>query len=306
MSQMSNRIEEPVITSTDLSGIGPVKRGKVRDVYDLGDTLLIVATDRLSAFDVIMPQGIPFKGKVLTHISEFWFEAMKDIIPNHLLSTIVYDFPSPCKPHWDLLEDRAMWVKKTRPLPVECVVRGYLSGSGWLEYSKTGRVCGIALPKGLVESARLPHPIFTPATKEEVGVHDENITFERMAGIIGKEIAGRIRDISIRVYEQAWRIAEGKGIIIADTKTEFGLDERGDLILIDELLTPDSSRFWPREVYKPGKSQPSFDKQFVRDYLLSIDFNKKPPGPMLPEEIILKTSGLYLQALKILTGKTLF
>lgn len=296
---------EQVITETNLGGLGSVRRGKVRDIYDVGDSMLLVATDRLSAYDVVMPQGIPFKGKVLTQISEFWFEKTADIVPNHLRSTIVYDFPSSCKPHWDTLRDRTMWVKKTKPLPVECVVRGYLSGSGWNEYKKSGTVCGIMLPAGLVESSRLPEPIFTPATKEEVGVHDENISFERMAKIVGKEIAEKVRTISVAIYRRATKLAGEKGIIIADTKMEFGLDDKGEVILIDELLTPDSSRFWPRDKYEPGKGQPSFDKQFVRDYLLSINFNKKPPGPKLPQEIILKTSALYLEALKILTGRTL-
>lgn len=294
-----------IITQTDLAGLGPVRRGKVRDVYDLGDSLLMVATDRLSAYDVVMPQGIPFKGKVLTQISEFWFERMSDLVPHHLHSTIVYDFPSVCKPHWDILRDRTMWVRKTRPLPVECVVRGYLSGSGWNEYREGGAVCGIRLPAGLRESDRLPEPVFTPATKEEVGVHDENISFDRMVERVGADIAERVREISLAIYRRAAVIAEERGIIIADTKMEFGLDEEGRIILIDELLTPDSSRFWPKDRYRPGGAQPSFDKQFVRDYLLSIHFNKKPPGPQLPEEIILKTSALYLEALNILTGKTL-
>lgn len=230
---------------------------------------------------------------------------MQDIVPNHLKSTVVYDFPPACKPHWDVLRDRTMWVKKTKPLPVECVVRGYLSGSGWNEYRETGAVCGVPLPKGLVESSRLPEPIFTPATKEEVGVHDENITFDRMQERVGPELAERVRTLSLSIYRRAARLAEERGIIIADTKMEFGVDEKGEVMLIDELLTPDSSRFWPKEKYKPGTGQPSFDKQFVRDYLLSINFNKKPPGPKLPEEIILKTSALYLEALKILTGETL-
>lgn len=296
---------EQVITETNLDGLGPIRRGKVRDIYDLGDSLLLVATDRLSAYDVVMPQGIPFKGKVLTRISEFWFGKMQDIVPNHLKSAVVYDFPPACKPHWDVLRDRTMWVKKTKPLPVECVVRGYLSGSGWNEYRETGAVCGVPLPKGLVESSRLPEPIFTPATKEEAGVHDENITFDRMQERVGPELAERVRTLSLSIYRRAARLAEERGIIIADTKMEFGVDEKGEVMLIDELLTPDSSRFWPKEKYKPGTGQPSFDKQFVRDYLLSINFNKKPPGPKLPEEIILKTSALYLEALKILTGETL-
>jgi phosphoribosylaminoimidazole-succinocarboxamide synthase len=302
---MSASLVEPVVTQTEFPRLKLRMRGKVRDVYEFPDSLLIVATDRLSAFDVVMPQGIPFKGKVLTKISEFWFEKMTDIVPNHLRSTIVYDFPAECKPYWAALEDRSMWVEKTMPLPVECVVRGYLSGSGWLEYKDRGTVCGIKLPKGLVESSKLPEPIFTPATKEELGKHDENITFERMGQIVGKELAEQIRQLSIQIYSRAATFAEEKGIIIADTKMEFGTDQEGRLILIDELLTPDSSRFWPKDRYESGKSQPSYDKQFVRDYLLSINFNKRPPGPKFPEEIILKTSGLYLQALKILTGKAL-
>jgi phosphoribosylaminoimidazole-succinocarboxamide synthase len=302
---MTSNHREQVMTRTDFPGLGAPKRGKVRDVYDVGDSLIIVATDRLSAFDVIMPQGIPFKGKVLTKISEYWFDKTNDVIPNHLTSTIVYDFPSSCKPYWDQLGDRSMWVKKTKPLPVECVVRGYLSGSGWNDYRATGSVCGVALPKGLVESSRLPEPIFTPATKEEVGAHDQNISFDRMVSIVGKEIAHKIREYSIDIYRRASEIAESKGIIIADTKMEFGIDAEGNIILIDELLTPDSSRFWPKERYEPGRAQPSYDKQFVRDYLLSMNFNKKPPGPTLPEDVIFKTSALYLEALRILAGKTL-
>jgi phosphoribosylaminoimidazole-succinocarboxamide synthase len=302
---MSTMFKEPVITETNFPGLKLSNRGKVRDIYDLGDSLLLLASDRISAYDVVMGQGIPYKGKVLTKISEFWFERTKDIIPNHIISTIVYDFPSSCKPYWRDLENRTMWVKKTKPLPVECVVRGYLSGSGWAEYQENGSVCGTKLPAGLLESSRLPEPIFTPATKEELGKHDENITFERMAGIIGEDLADKVRDISLKVYKRAVEIAEPKGIIIADTKMEFGLNGTGELILIDELLTPDSSRFWPKAKYEPGRGQASFDKQFVRDYLLSIKFNKKPPAPTLPEEIIFKTAGLYLQALEKLTGQTL-
>jgi phosphoribosylaminoimidazole-succinocarboxamide synthase len=302
---MSSIHQEPVITQTNFSGLKLVNRGKVRDLYDLGDSLLIVTTDRLSAYDVVMSQGIPYKGKVLNKISEFWFEKTKDIIRNHLLSTIVYDFPSSCKPYWHDMENRTMMVKKTKPLPVECVVRGYLSGSGWAEYQESGEVCGTKLPKGLLESSRLAVPIFTPATKEEQGKHDENITFDRMAGIIGTELAKKVRDVSLKIYKRGVELAEPKGIIIADTKMEFGLDENDELILIDELLTPDSSRFWPKRKYEPGRGQESFDKQFVRDYLVSIKFNKKPPAPKLPDDIILKTSGLYLQALQQLTGQTL-
>jgi phosphoribosylaminoimidazole-succinocarboxamide synthase len=302
---MTNNYLEPVITQTNLPGLHLINRGKVRDIYDFGESLLIVATDRLSAFDVVMNEGIPYKGKVLTQISDFWFEQTKDIVPNHVISSIVYDFPLECKPYWTVLGDRSMFVKKTKPLPVECIVRGYLSGSGWNEYKKTKIVCGIQLPDGLVESSKLPAPIFTQTTKEEIGKHDENISFEHMCGIIGRELANKVRDISIKIYQRGAQLAEKKGIIIADTKMEFGVNEKGDLILIDELLTPDSSRFWPKDKYQSGRGQESFDKQFVRDYLLSINFNKKPPAPKLPDDVVLKTSALYLEALKQLSGRTL-
>jgi phosphoribosylaminoimidazole-succinocarboxamide synthase len=252
-----------------------------------------------------MNEGIPYKGKVLTQISDFWFEQTKDIIPNHLISSIVYDFPAACKPYWDSLGDRSMFVKKTKTLPVECIVRGYLSGSGWNEYQKSKSVCSIQLPDGLVESSKLPEPIFTPTTKEDVGKHDENISFEQMAAIIGKELSEKVKDISLKIYRHGAELAEKKGIIIADTKMEFGLNEKNELILIDELLTPDSSRFWPKDKYQPGRGQESYDKQFVRDYLLSINFNKKPPAPKLPLDVVLKTSALYLEALKRLSGRTL-
>jgi phosphoribosylaminoimidazole-succinocarboxamide synthase len=302
---MNNQYLEPVITQTNLSGLKLINRGKVRDIYDFGESLLIVATDRISAFDVVMNEGIPYKGKVLTQISDFWFEQTKDIIPNHIISTIVYDFPLECKPSWNQLQDRSMFVKKTRTIPVECIVRGYLSGSGWNEYKVNKSVCGIHLPDGLIESSRLPAPIFTPTTKEEVGKHDENITFEQMCTLIGRELANKVRDISIKIYNLGAMIAEQKGIIIADTKMEFGVDEHSELILIDELLTPDSSRFWPKDTYQPGRGQESYDKQFVRDYLLSINFNKKPPAPKLPDDVVLKTSALYLEALKKISGRTL-
>ncbi len=276
-------------------------RGKVRDLYDLGEHLLIVATDRLSAFDVIMPQGIPHKGRVLTQISAFWFQHTVDIIANHLVSLNVEEYPSACLPYREQLAGRSMLVAKTQPLPIECVVRGYLSGSGWVEYKETGSVCGIELPRGLKESDKLPRPIFTPATKAEAGQHDENISFERAAHIIGHERAEQLRDYSIRIYERASAMAEQRGIIIADTKMEFGMRD-GKLILIDELLTPDSSRFWPQASYQPGGSQPSFDKQFVRDYLLSIKWNKQPPAPNLPEEVVRVTSEKYLEAYEKLVG----
>ncbi|MEK6650513.1 MAG: phosphoribosylaminoimidazolesuccinocarboxamide synthase [Bacteroidota bacterium] len=295
----------PVVTSTSFTGLTYLHSGKVRDIYEVDGKLLIVATDRLSAYDVIMKEGIPFKGKVLTLISEHWFARMTDIVPNHLLSTIVYDFPAACKPHWRAMEDRTMFVRKTKPLPVECVVRGYLSGSGWQEYQATGRICGITLPKGLLESDRLPEPIFTPATKEIQGRHDENISFDRVVESVGAAVAEQIRTYAIAIYHRAAREAEEKGIIIADTKMEFGLDDDGRVILIDELLTPDSSRFWPKDRYQPGRGQDSFDKQFVRDYLNSIHFNRQPPPPRLPEEIIFRTAGLYLEALKRLTGRSL-
>lgn len=302
---MSSANKIPVVTQTNFSGLKLLNRGKVRDIYDFGDTLLIVATDRLSAYDVVMGQGIPFKGAVLTQISEYWFEQMADIVPHHLISTIEYDFPSSCKPYWADLSKRSMYVKKTKPLAIECVVRGYISGSGWKEYKSSQSVCGIKLPSGLVESDKLPEPIFTPATKEDVGKHDENIDFDRAVSIIGKDIAEQVRDISIAIYKRAVDIAEQKGLIIADTKMEFGLDDNGKLVLIDELLTPDSSRFWPKDKYAPGKGQESFDKQYVRDYLDSVKFNRQPPAPQLPEDVIFKTSALYLEALKRLSGKTL-
>ncbi len=278
-----------------------LKRGKVRDMYDLGEHLLIVATDRLSAFDVIMPQPIPYKGKVLTQISNYWFDVIKDIIPNHLVSTRVEDFPPECKPYEDQLRGRSIVVKKTQPLAIECVARGYLAGSGWNEYRESKAVCGIRLPDGLLESSKLPAPIFTPATKADVG-HDENIDFDRAGSIVGKETAEQVRKYTLEIYSRACTVAEKAGIIVADTKMEFGY-YNGKLMIIDELLTPDSSRFWPALSYAPGKSQDSYDKQYVRDYLLSIKFNKRPPGPTLPQEVIDKTSGLYCEALKRLTGK---
>ena len=293
-----------VISQTEFESLSLKGRGKVRDIYDLGDQLLIVATDRISAFDVVMPNPIPDKGRVLTQLSKFWFNLTKEIIPNHLLSTEVEDFPEPCKAYREMLRGRSMWVMKTEVLPIECVVRGYLSGSGWLEYQKTGEVCGVPLPKGLVESSKLDEPIFTPATKAEVGLHDENIPFERMARIVGKDVGRRLKSVSLAVYQKARDYAEKRGILIADTKMEFGTRD-GKLILIDELLTPDSSRFWPEDKYQPGGPQPSYDKQFLRDYLLGIRWDKSPPAPNLPEEIVQKTREKYLEAYERLIGKPL-
>jgi phosphoribosylaminoimidazole-succinocarboxamide synthase len=291
------------VFETNLDGLKLLKKGKVRDMYDLGDYLLMVATDRISAFDVIMPDPIPGKGKILTQISLFWFDQMSDLIANHLVARDVKDFPEACHPHAQVLEGRSMLVKKVEVLPIECVVRGYLSGSGWKSYQQSGNVCGIALPAGLQESDRLPEPIFTPSTKEELGKHDINISFDEMVARVGASLAEQARDLSLAIYRQGVELAKRKGIIIADTKFEFGLvDDR--LILIDEVLTPDSSRFWPEASYRPGGSQPSFDKQFVRDYLSSIKFNKQPPGPRLPEDVISGTYAKYMEALKLLTGAT--
>jgi len=289
------------IYQTDFPTLKLVRRGKVRDLYDLGEHLLIVATDRLSAFDVVMPQPIPLKGKVLTQISNYWFSLVTDIIPNHLVATSVDDFPDECEKYRDVLRGRSVMVRKTKPLPIECVARGYVAGSGWNEYRVSGKICGIALPPGLRESDRIPRPIFTPATKAGEG-HDENISFERAAETAGKDVAEAARATTLKIYERASEIALDSGIIIADTKMEFGI-EHGRMILIDELLTPDSSRFWPKSGYAPGRAQESYDKQFVRDYLLSINFDKKPPGPALPDDIIEKTSDLYRQALILITGR---
>jgi phosphoribosylaminoimidazole-succinocarboxamide synthase len=282
---------------TDLSDIKLLKRGKVRDVYEIEEYLLIVATDRVSAFDVVLPNGIPDKGKILTQISVYWFNEMKDIIDNHIVATDVKDYPRVLHKYRDILEGRSILVKKARPLPVECIVRGYLSGSGWKEYKEKGTVCGIKLPEGLVESSRLDEPIFTPSTKAEEG-HDINISFEEMKKMVGDEIGERLKEISIKIYKKAGQIAEKKGIIIADTKMEFGFHDN-KLILIDELLTPDSSRFWSIKDYQPGKGQESYDKQIIRDYLISLNWDKKPPAPELPEHIITKTSERYKQILQI-------
>jgi phosphoribosylaminoimidazole-succinocarboxamide synthase len=293
-----------VISTTEFKTLKLKGRGKVRDIYDLGDRLLIVATDRISAFDVVMPNPIPDKGTILTQLSKFWFDLTQAIVPNHLISTGVEDYPKDCQPYQEMLRGRSMMVMKTEVLPVECVVRGYLSGSGWEEYRKTGEVCGIQLPKGLLESSKLEEPIFTPATKAEVGLHDENIPFEKVEGIIGKNLAQKVKSISMAVYKKARDFAEQRGILIADTKMEFGMKD-GKLILIDELLTPDSSRFWPKGEYQPGSSQKSFDKQFLRDYLLSIHWDKNPPAPPLPDEIVQKTRQKYLEAYEKLVGRPL-
>ena len=295
---------KPVITTTDFPTLKLLKRGKVRDVYEVGKFLLIVATDRLSAFDVVFAQGIPFKGQVLTQISRFWFEKMREVIANHLISTNVEEFPKECTPYHEVLAGRSMLVKKTEPLLVECIARGYLSGSGWNEYQTNGTVCGIQLPIGLVESQKLPAPIFTPSTKAAIGIHDENITFERAAVLAGVGVAKKMREKCLQIYQSAAAIAEQKGLIIADTKMEFGL-HGGEMLLIDELLTPDSSRFWPKDKYAAGRPQESYDKQYVRDYLLSINWNKQPPAPDLPTEVILTTSQKYLEALEKLTGEGL-
>jgi phosphoribosylaminoimidazole-succinocarboxamide synthase len=294
-------MNETTIYQTNFPTLKFLKRGKVRDIYDLGEYLLIIATDRLSAFDVVMPQPILDKGKVLTQISNYWFEIVKDIIPNHIVAYDVGKFPKECQPYKEQLRGRSIVVKKAKPLAVECIVRGYISGSGWNEYKKSKSICGIRLPDGLVESSKLPEPIFTPSTKAEVG-HDENISFDQAASIIGKDVAEKVKEFALAIYKRATQIAETKGIIIADTKMEFGFFN-GELILIDELLTPDSSRFWSTSKYKPGTGQDSYDKQFVRDYLFSINFNKQPPGPMMPDFVIQKTSELYREALKKLTGK---
>jgi phosphoribosylaminoimidazole-succinocarboxamide synthase len=294
-----------VVRETNFGGIAPAARGKVRDIYDLGDKLLIVASDRLSAFDVVLPTGIPDKGRVLTQLSLFWFDLLRDVIPNHVLSAT--DFPAPYDAYKDELAGRSMVVRKTQPLPIECVVRGYVSGSGWKDYRVSGKICGIDLPNGLIESDRLPEPIFTPATKAETG-HDENISFDQAAAMIGRELTEKVRDISINIYKRAAKYAEPRGIILADTKFEFGLlkNPGGDeLIWIDEALTPDSSRFWPAAHYEPGGPQPSFDKQFVRDYLERIQWSKTPPGPELPPEIVALTSAKYREAYRILTGNEL-
>ncbi len=291
------------VTELILPGLAKLRSGKVREVFDLGDKLLLVATDRISAFDCIMPNGIPDKGRVLTQISHFWFDLTEGMVPNHRIGGSVLNLPPTLERYSSQLEGRSMLVKKARPLPIECVVRGYLAGSGWKEYKKTGMVCGVALPAGLLESSELPEPIFTPATKAETG-HDENITFEEACKMTGTVLAEQARDFSLGLYKFARRHALERGIIIGDTKFEFGIHENA-LILIDEVLTPDSSRFWPAAGYAPGRSQPSFDKQFLRDYLETLSWNKTPPAPRLPDEIVVKTREKYLEAYQRLTGRTL-
>jgi len=293
-------MKTPLILETDLAGLKPPKRGKVRDIYDLGEMLLIVATDRISAFDVVLPNAVPEKGRVLTQISHFWFSKTADIVPNHIISLDVRDYPDVCKPHAAILEGRSMLVKKSQPLPVECIVRGYLSGSGLKEYRATGSVSGIKLPPGLTEASRLPEPIFTPSTKAEIGEHDLNIDFKGVVKLVGDNIADKIKKYTLAIYKRACELAEPKGIIIADTKLEFGI-LNGEVILIDEVLTPDSSRFWPKNDYREGAVQKSFDKQFVRDYLLSLTWDQKPPAPVLPDDVVKRTSEKYLEVLKMLT-----
>jgi phosphoribosylaminoimidazole-succinocarboxamide synthase len=291
---------EKVIVETNLPDIKLLRRGKVRDVYEVGEHLLIIATDRISAFDVVLPNGIAGKGKVLTQISLYWFSQVKDIIENHIVATDVKDYPGVLHKYRDVLEGRSMLVKKATPMPVECIVRGYLSGSGWKEYQAKGTVCGISLPRGLVESSRLAEPIFTPSTKAEEG-HDVNISFDEMKNIVGDETAGRLKDASLGIYSRARDIAEKKGIIIADTKFEFGM-YAGKLILIDEVLTPDSSRFWSMKTYEPGKGQDSYDKQIIRDYLLTLDWDQAYPGPVLPDQIVEKALERYREIYRIIVG----
>ncbi len=294
---------EQGIKTQDLPGIPKVGQGKVRELFEVDGHLLMVATDRISAFDVILPNAIPHKGKVLTQLSAFWFERLEGMVDHHLVSVQVDEFPAPLQPFREELAGRSMLVRKCTPLPIECVVRGYLAGSGWAEYRQSETICGSRLPSGLVESAELPEPIFTPATKATNG-HDENISFDRAAQIIGPELAEQVRDLSLRIYNRAREYALEKGIIICDTKFEFGM-EGSRLLLIDEVLTPDSSRFWPADEFEPGKSQPSFDKQFIRDFLETLDWDKAPPGPELPSSIVEATSQRYLEAYRLLTGKNL-
>ena len=293
-----------VLLQTALDGLRLVRRGKVRDLYEVDDRLVMVATDRISAFDYVLGSGIPDKGRVLTQLSAFWFERTTPIVANHLLSADSRDFPAAARAHIDLLDGRAMLVRKTTPLAIECVARGYVSGSGWKDYQATGQICGIPLPAGLVESDRLPQPIFTPATKAEFG-HDVNINEAEAARIVGAELVGRLKRLTLALYEYGVQHADARGIILADTKFEFGVTDGGELLLIDEVMTPDSSRYWPKETYAPGGAQPSFDKQFVRDYLESIHWNKQPPVPSLPDDVVAKTRAKYVDAYRRLTGREL-
>lgn len=291
---------DQAVFETDFKTLNLIKRGKVRDIYDLGEHLLMVATDRISAFDVVMPNPIPGKGKILTQISIFWFEIMKPVLENHVISVNVDDYPEICRPYSELLRGRSMLVKKAEPLPIECIVRGYISGSGWNDYQISGSVCGIKLPKGLEESGKLLEPIFTPSTKAESGLHDVNIDFYKTVEKIGKPLAEKVRTLSIEIYNKGADLAYKRGIIIADTKFEFGLLD-DDIILIDEILTPDSSRFWPLMSYKPGSAQKSYDKQYLRDYLISINWNKRAPAPSLPKDVIANTRNKYLEAFQKIT-----
>lgn len=293
---------ENALFQTDIKEVPLLKRGKVRDIYDLGDRLLIVATDRISAFDVVLPTPIPDKGKILTLMTLFWLDFLKDIVENHLITAYIEEYPEILKPYKEILHQRSMIVKKAKVIPVECIVRGYITGSAMKEYQKTGKVCGIKLPEGLKEADKLPEPIFTPSTKAEEG-HDINITFDELINIVGKEVAETLRDLSLKLYIKASNYAESKGIIIADTKFEFGFHD-GKIILIDEVLTPDSSRFWPKDEYEPGKPQKSFDKQFIRDWLSSLSWEENAP-PTIPPDIVEKTRAKYFEALYRLTGKTL-
>jgi phosphoribosylaminoimidazole-succinocarboxamide synthase len=292
------------LLETRLNDLGPPRQGKVRDIYEVGDNLLLVATDRISAFDYVLGSGIPDKGKILTQLSAFWFDATTHIVPNQVLETDARRYPAELQPFTDMLAGRSMLVRKTAPVPVECVARGYLSGSGWKDYQATGSVCGVALPKGLQESDRLPEPIFTPATKATSG-HDINISEADAAAIVGPELILTLRDLTLRLYAFGAAHAESRGIILADTKFEFGLMPDGQILLIDEVMTPDSSRYWPRDQYQPGRAQPSFDKQFVRDYLERIKWNKQPPVPSLPDDVIMRTREKYLEAFTRLSGRNL-
>jgi phosphoribosylaminoimidazole-succinocarboxamide synthase len=301
---MTGEAAHEVVLYTDLAGLTLHRRGKVRDVYQVGDDLLIVATDRISAYDVVLPTGIPDKGRILNQLSLYWFEETRSLVANHVITGECLAYPPLLEPYRRLLDQRSMLVRRTQPLPVECVARGYLYGSGWTEYQKTGSLSGIQLPAGLVEASRLPEPIFTPSTKEESG-HDRNISEKEAGELVGRELSKRIKALALSLYRHAAAAAEPKGILLADTKFEFGLTGSGELLLIDEILTPDSSRFWPRADYRPGRQQPSFDKQFVRDYLSSLGWDKTPPAPELPAHVVEGTRDRYHQALVALTGRTL-